>query len=89
MAASAESTQTIEGDFKTMGEVVSTSLNRLGWHVRFANAKMRQVSAVTETSRRRGQDMWRYSFDAKIRWHRDNGKVRLEVSVSERRWMDH
>ncbi|HEY9753751.1 MAG TPA: type IV secretory system conjugative DNA transfer family protein [Oculatellaceae cyanobacterium] len=84
MTASAEGIQIIEGDFKTIGEVISTSLNRLGWHVKFANAKMRQVSAVTETSRRRGQDMWRYSFDAKIRWHKDNGKVRLEVSVSEK-----
>src|SRR5277367_2365218 len=84
MVAFAEGTETIEGDFKTMGEVISTTLNRLGWHVKFANVKMRQVSATSEVSRRRGQDMWRYSFDAKIRWHKDNAKVRLEVTITEK-----
>ncbi|HEY9753552.1 MAG TPA: type IV secretory system conjugative DNA transfer family protein [Oculatellaceae cyanobacterium] len=84
MGASAEGTLIVEGDFRTMGEVISTSLNRLGWHVKFANAKMRQVSAVTEVARKRGRDMWRYSFDAKVRWHKDQGKVRLEVVVSEK-----
>ena len=84
MATSAAVKETIDGDIKTMGEIISTTLNRLGWHVRFANDKMRQVGAVTEIARRRGQDMWRYSFDAKIRWRRENDKVCVEVTVSEK-----
>jgi hypothetical protein len=84
MATSAAVKETIDGDIKTMGEIISTTLNRLGWHVRFANDKMRQVGAVTEIARRRGQDMWRYSFDAKVRWRRENDKVCIEVTVSEK-----
>lgn len=62
MGASTERTLIVEGDSRTMGEVISTTHNRLGWQVKFANATMRQISAVTEVARKRGRDMQASSF---------------------------
>ncbi len=51
-----------------VAEVVSTTLNRLGWSRVFVNEKLRQASAEDKQSKLIGKDYWRNESDLYPFW---------------------
>src|SRR5262252_3026112 len=66
-----------------MAELATTAVSRLGWRIKFANARLRQLSAFDNQTEREGHDSWSYEFDATVKWKRLTVGTRVIVLVQE------
>ena len=72
----------IAAPLEHVAELVTTAVSRLGWRIKFVNEKLRQLSGFDNKTERLGQDMWRYSFDAFIKWRKSDSRNSVFVSVT-------
>ena len=77
-------TRTIDAPPESMAELVTTSVSRLGWRIKFVNAKLRQLSAFDNRTERISRLTWCYEFDCTVRWRKASFGVEITVSITER-----
>ncbi len=75
---------TLNVSLDVVAEIVSTTLNRLGWSRVFVNEKLRQASAEDKESKLIGKDYWRNESYALIRWRKVSDGIEVEIEVTER-----
>lgn len=77
-------TRTINAPPELMAELVTTSVSRLGWRIKFVNAKLRQLSAFENKTERYSKLIWRYEFDCLVKWRKGIWGVEISVSINDR-----
>jgi type IV secretory pathway TraG/TraD family ATPase VirD4 len=80
----AEELRTIDAPPELMAELVTTSVSRLGWRIKFVNAKLRQLSAFENKTERYSRLIWRYEFDCIVKWRKGIWGVEISVSINDR-----
>lgn len=80
----AESSRIIEAPIESVAELATTVVSRLGWRVKFTNQKLKQLSAFDNQTERLGQDVWRFEFDAFVKWRKLSQGVEVAVTVAEK-----
>lgn len=85
MSPEARNSQLIDAPIDAMGEIVTTTVNRLGWRIKFVNPRLRQLSAFDNTTDTIKRVTWRYEYDLFLKWKKTEDGVLVDISVSERR----
>jgi len=84
MSPEAAMSHVIDAPAEVMGELATTTVNRLGWRIKFINERLKQLSAFDNKTEKVQGVNWRYEFDLFLKWRKTDEGVLVDVTVSER-----
>lgn len=79
----ADVSDVIDAPIEHMAELVTTTLSRLGWRIKFVNAKLGQASA-SENKTQHSSVTWHFEYDAVLKWQQHQKAIEVVVNVSEK-----
>jgi type IV secretion system protein VirD4 len=80
----AELKEIVDAPVEQAAELITSALCRLGWQMKPGNERLRYVSAADKRTDHIGRDVWRFDYQALVKWRENANGIELNVNVAEK-----
>lgn len=80
----AELKEIVDTPIEHAAELITSALCRLGWQMKPGNERLRYVSAADKRTDHIGRDVWRFDYQALVKWRENANGIELSVNIAEK-----